>query len=535
MPESRMRCHQVVQYLSALADGELAEPLRSRVALHVAECADCTARLADFRQIDTLLAGMPATRPSPRVFENIQLAIQAEADPQAVREPLSHARRTDVLRRRLAAVRAPARAPAPLPAQRSGPRARVLAGALPALAAVLLIGLALFGFERVRQPTVPRNVLEATPVASLAALQQANEQVVSVRKQLSFVPALPSYLPAGAQIGAVTTTPMHASGAVAGTYLDVTWTYTTGTVCRVHLREAPTALGWQGYAQAGTDAALSWQLPNSQPWRPLNVLSGSSQPAVGQMRTSFSIALDVRPCPGPDDTQSAIAILRLISLSIDAPYRPPVELIPIPGNGAGLVLHWIAVVSGTGGQVRFRQEVYTTADSSEQELSITEGNALVSQTAIHGQQALQLDPAHAQYFVGTASAVGGPVAAPNFTALRLFYEANTLEEQGYLWNLGPSTYGGARVLAFALVDGRSPALAYVDPTTDEVMAVTVSVGSVTQPGGPDAQPWFVAPCGSYVLIEYLAHAPANSFSMTPPKTYTQTTTPLTPPTCPSGG
>ena len=79
--QSHMRCHEATRYLSAFADGELAEPLRSLVGAHVADCQRCAAEVARVRQTDVLLRAIPRTAPSPRVFHDVLDAIQAEADP----------------------------------------------------------------------------------------------------------------------------------------------------------------------------------------------------------------------------------------------------------------------------------------------------------------------------------------------------------------------------------------------------------------------------------------------------------------------
>jgi hypothetical protein len=533
--EARMRCQQVTRYLSAFGDGELPEPLHTRVALHVAECAQCTGRLASYRQLDGLLAGLDVTHPSPHVFENVQLATQAQADPEAVRESLRRERRGEVLRRRLAAVRAPSHEPIPLPSIPTNRRSRVLAGSLSALAVLLLISLAAVAFDRMHVARSVSNVTTpTTQEAGVSVLAQTRDRVNAAQKQLSFIPVLPRYLPAGAHIASVTATPVATGSTSASSYLDITWTFVSGIVCQVHLREAPTALHWPGDSPATADATLSWQLPGSPPWRPLNPLSGSGQPTVGQERVGFTIALDVQPCDVGDSTGDDIAVLRITSLSMDAPYEP---MVLASNNGDGQVLHWTEVITIAGGAVLYTRDVYVSADGTDEAIVIRDANrSEISKTIILGSRALQLDPRNARYFSGAATMVGGRAASPSDQVLEIFDAAGSLASQGYLWNLGLTTYDKRQVMAFALVSELTPATAYVSATTSQVTAVQVTLGLPEQPGGPDAQPVFAdTPCGTFTLIEYLQQAPTGTFSVVPPRNYVQTGTPLLAPTCSSAG
>ena len=65
-PGAQMSCAEVRPYLSAYADGELAESLRSQVARHLAGCVECAARVESYRSTDALLASLPATAPRQR-------------------------------------------------------------------------------------------------------------------------------------------------------------------------------------------------------------------------------------------------------------------------------------------------------------------------------------------------------------------------------------------------------------------------------------------------------------------------------------
>ncbi len=81
-----MRCAEAQPYLSAYADGELAEPLRAVVAAHVAGCAACRAEVERSRAVDRLLASLPATAPSPEVYARVQAAVARRGLDTVVRE-----------------------------------------------------------------------------------------------------------------------------------------------------------------------------------------------------------------------------------------------------------------------------------------------------------------------------------------------------------------------------------------------------------------------------------------------------------------
>jgi hypothetical protein len=531
--QSPLRCHDAAPYLSAFADGELAEPLRTQIAAHLATCESCAATVASYRGIDALLGALPASRPSASVFENVQSAIEAQADPRAVRESLRRARRSSVLQRRLTVVGAPTYTPPSVSRRPATRRSRVLAAAVPTIAALVLIGLTLIAFSRARPHPNGPLATNTTPAPAGTVLQRTQQAIAAKQSELTFKPVLPRYLPSGAALGPVTVS-YAASGnqQPQQAYLDVTWNVSSGAVCQIHLREAPGALGWVGYAPGGVNALLFWQLPSAQPWRPLNVQQTSERPAVGQSRGTFSIALDVAPCAAADTSGDDIAALRIISLSMDALYTP---LSITPNSGAGHVLHYAEVGTDAKGAVLFRREVYTTADQAQQRIeTFAPDGTHLSATIIQGDQAIQLNYATQQAFSGPVSAVGGPAPLPSTRAMRIFFSATSFIYQGELWNLGPGTYQGAQVYTLALVNGPQPATVYVDLTSHQVIAVRLTTTDATQPGGPSAEPLFPAStCGNYTFIEYLAQAPGGAFSQQAPTGFQAGGTALSPPACPS--
>lgn len=67
-----MTCSEVQEKLSAYYDGELAEPLRSEVAEHLAGCADCRAELVGFRQLSALSAQLRSPQAPSGMWEELQ-------------------------------------------------------------------------------------------------------------------------------------------------------------------------------------------------------------------------------------------------------------------------------------------------------------------------------------------------------------------------------------------------------------------------------------------------------------------------------
>src|SRR5690348_6207183 len=88
-PGAQMSCAEVRPYLSAYVDGELAEPLRSQIARHLAGCAECAARIEAYHSTDALLASLPGTAPSPEVFHAVMAAAREENAEPVERETLA--------------------------------------------------------------------------------------------------------------------------------------------------------------------------------------------------------------------------------------------------------------------------------------------------------------------------------------------------------------------------------------------------------------------------------------------------------------
>lgn len=520
--ETPMRCKDAAPYLSAFADGELTESLQARVAEHVASCAVCSRAIARYRGIDSLIQSLPSTAPSPAVFARVQDEIAARAGSQVRRESVRAPDDQAGVRRRLVALRrvvAAGDGPAPVSSHR---RQGWISVAVPMMAAVLIVSLAVLTFARIHdaaqvgvQPTT-----SATPAPAVSVLVQTQQALAAARGQLGFTPVAPTYLPANAHLKDAKVS--AASAPQNANYLDITWSIPDGPMCQVHLREAPKDAPGVGYIPAGNDASLSWQLPSHPAWRPAAPAGALALLAVGQDRGSFTIALDGTLCAGTSVSDDSIAVLRLISLSMDQPYQPK-RVVPI--MPAGRVMHVIEQVTDANGAVIWQREMYSTLDQGTQRIIATRDGVTLYTMDIAGQAAIQLNDAQQKYYSASASQLGGQIPLPDTGATQIFYGANPLVDRGELWYLGSGTVPTSQVQAwkFALVDGWAPTTIYVDPTSEQVLAVQIGSPRDGQPGGPAAAPKFIASdgCGQYTLIQYLVaqQSPLGALSLRPPTGY----------------
>ncbi len=220
-----------------------------------------------------------------------------------------------------------------------------VAAAIPLVAALLLVSLAVTLFNHFSG--LPRQGTASQPTPSAAsALEQTRAAMNSVAGQLAFAPVAPSYLPAGASAPVVSVGPAEQVEANSR-YLDITWAFASGPVRTLHLRELPAGLSFYGYMPAsdGPDA-LAWSLPNHPGWSALAPVACANCLAIGEARDKMQLALEAQPRGSA--SASAVAVwLRLVSLSLDAPYLPlGVTLTP---PGASLALQYHALVSDGSG------------------------------------------------------------------------------------------------------------------------------------------------------------------------------------------
>ncbi|HET9110455.1 MAG TPA: anti-sigma factor [Ktedonobacterales bacterium] len=514
--DTTLDCATAAPYLSAFADGELAEPMRSAVVAHTADCERCTAELDRISAIDRLIGSLPRTAPSAGVYERALAAAtrNAAADPRAItRERLPGANGA-ALRRRIRDLIAPETVVDDEEAVAAGllaphPRrvhTRWLAAAVPAVAAVLLIALAASLFNRF--PSFSQQGATSHPTPNTAsALKQTRDSVNALAGQVAFTPVSPTYLPGGASAPRTTVGPAEQVEA-SSRYLDVTWTFPNGPVTSLHLRELPHGLGFDGYASPSAPSAtpLSWSLPSRAGWEPLAATTCAACLAVGETRQTMQLALDAHPRAGAT-TDAVAAWLRLVSLSLDAPYQPLSVTLAAPDSS--LVLRYLATVSDTQGHAWSWDVSVVGANGVQQSARAQGGGADVTEI-INGGSGARLDNATHTYEPLTPPL---PSAQPPRIVTQPLNATEEYIAAGELWNLGvgPVTLPDGRMLnAYDLywVNAAQPEHLYADASSGQAVALVVTPSNV-QPGGPNGVQTFISMTAcqpytvTYTFIEYV--------------------------------
>lgn len=523
-------CQNIAPYLSAFADGELAEPLRSQVAQHVAVCERCTAEVSRIRMIDRMVAGLAHSTPSAGVYERALAAATQKASGQPrllTRESLSGARGSD-MRRRLQRMVAPeligsteidgeAGAPQGIP-MRLPTRARWIAAAIPAIAALLLISLAFSLFSRV--PMLRQGLASSVKPNGASPVQEARTQVARVAAQVSFAPQTPSYLPSGAGAPTVSVGPEQVD--VASRYLDVTWTFASGPVQTLRLRETPSGLGFYGYTPVAPVAqTLAWSLPQYAGWNQLTSSSCKNCLAVGEAHTGMQLTLEANP-RGPSSAPTAAAWLRLVSLSLDATYQP--LSMTVAGPASTLALRYQATVSDASGASWNWTVSLNGGSSGMQSATVTGAGVNVTEVANGGQVARFDNVSHTYDALTTPPQL---FQLPQKVTQPL-YSADAYLAYGELWNLGANQLrlpsgDSLSVDDLYWVDAAQPAHLYVDATTGQAVALVVTTPSNLAPGGPHGAQGYVSTtaCSPYTVtytsITYMQpSALATSFDVARP-------------------
>lgn len=516
MSDMPMPCREATPYLAALADDELAEPLRGQVAAHVAGCAVCAAEVRRHESIRVLVGTLPRSAPSPEVLDQVLAASRSAGPSGIVRESL-RGRQKRLVPRALPGFLQAATAPPvvrPIGPPRR-PRSAALR-ALPALAAALLITFSVVAFSRFSASNrFGSHSVAPTPQSLAAVLQTTQRAVESKRGALSFSPVLPTYLPAGAAFAgaSIGTDPVDASRH----YVDITWTIVL-PASTLHLRESPLPLSARSdFLSAGpANPGLTWSLGQYQ-WSSGVLPSQNQRCAIGADRGGYSVVLDVGmqspglPCDSSDNAK-AINVLRLASLSLGAQYQP---FSALPPDLIASVLHFRAsAVPGAGAS----WDVY--ADPARHRTSVTvrdDHGAVVYVDHISGSDVTRLDPAAHTYatLAGGAGALGEPVALPG-DVIAFFNNVNAFLSAGELWTLGPDTADPAHRVRLALVGAPYPTTLYVDPVSRRVVGAAVDYGASSRPGGPNAASRLTqaTACPSaFVTIDFFAagKAPAGVF------------------------
>lgn len=516
--ETTMRCEDVAPYLSAFADGELPEPLRSEVAEHVATCDACSATLVRYGEIDALLAAMPRSAPPPEALDEILAVVASEGEQAERRQAMRSTWGLSTFKRKLVELDMPTSDRPPLHIRPTN-RSRWVSVAIPAIAAMLLLSVALVTFRwlpnrsqivvpPVQQPT-------ATPAPGNITLAQTTAAVKAIQAQLAFKPVLPTYLPDGATLYAVAIGPQRDSE-ISEHYLDISWNVNGagGAVNTIHLHEAPSKLGLAGYSVPSVTPQVAWQIGNA-PWQQIHVDATPKNMAVAQLRAGVAIALDVStPSTGPQ-AAAGKTMLRLMSLSMDsryvvmptAPDENSTRIVSVPYKD--MVAHyWVVALNGNG-QVAWREDVYvapcvSTADPCQvrEQYSLGANGPVLYTDISSGQRLLHLDQAQ-QTYTWQPIIPGAQSANLNSTALpNLFYLGNTYLTTGIFWYLNEINYNGQRVFDLLWTSAPTRTHVYVSTTTHQVIAMQVEKNAKLQDGGPIAGTGSLS-CTRYTMIEYL--------------------------------
>ena len=529
-----MRCEDVAPYLSAFADGELPEPLRSEVAEHVATCDACAATIARYADIDAIFAGLPRTAPPPEMLDEILAKVAADDEQAARRDAMRSAGNVISIKRKLTHLDMPL-AESSSPAHPRPPqRARWVAVAIPAIAALLLISVTLVTFRWLPGKEIfPATAPTATPAPADVTLADTRRTVNAIAPQLSFKPVLPTYLPNGATLANVLIGPHDAE--VSEHVLDIYWTL-SGSGQMIHLHEAPTKIGLPEYAETTATSQVAWQIGGA-PWRSVQVLAAPKNMAIRQQRAGVDLALDISAQANTAQAAFGQTMLRLISLSLDAPYKamPAVSdnraTSIVPVQPQDMVAHYTAVALTPNGDIAWRVEAYiapcgSTGDPCQARTKYGLGadGPMPYLDIASGQRLLHLDQT-SQTFNWLPLAPNDPGANLDATALpRVFYLGNTYLSTGVLWYLGETNYGADNQRVYDLLWTNAPTRThvYVDKATHQVVAMSVDPHANIITGGPISGTGAQS-CLRYTMVTYLTPSATTDalFGQNVPVGYTQ--------------
>jgi Putative zinc-finger len=528
-----MRCYEARPYLSAYVDGEVDAALAERIYEHLAACADCREKVAMYTAVDALIGQLPAPGPSPEVLDHVLAATSSLNKERAVRQSLHRPEKPLAPRSLPAFILADTNLAAPVRFREvvsQSRRGRVLARALPALAALLIITLTLVSFHgRPRQTaTVVRPTPDRSPASEVQLTNQKVDAISAKLAGLGFVPVLPSTLPPGATFYSVSVSPTDTGQK----YLDVVWTFGT-LFSNLHLREMGVPLVERtDYKVQQPNALQTWQIPGAPQWQTMVDAGDTGRLVVGEDRVHFSITLDIGLRGGglyPISPQapSALTDLRLTSLSIDSPYQP-LRAISVPNNP--MVVHFRMQTVGERDGRPYQWDVYWNESTGQSRAALYESTSsgalgnLIYIDYLSGGRVVRCTPTN---ICGAIPQSSTQVANDPF---KLGAKVNTFLEnlngfvgEGLLWNLGLSQteltgygIGTTALYALAYVSGPYPITVYVYAANLQVATVISQIdlsGSIT-PGGKDGQSP-LTPLGScavsYPLLVYLDPHSANLF------------------------
>lgn len=516
-----LSCRQARPYLPALADGELADPLAAAVAAHAATCRACGEVLARHRSVASLFAALPTTEPSPEVLQRVLAARAPQVVGPIAREPLrprSAGRGRSFRRPVFLNALATTLSPAPY---RQRPRPALWV-ALPALAAVLVLTLALFALRHSPQQIAgSSHTPQRSSVASGNPLTDARTAADGRAHDLGFQPVLPAFLPQGAHFVSATLTPAAALGGPP--QLDLSWTL-TGGLASLHVREAAQALdAWADYKPQPAPLRLAWQLPGHQPWRAVVFAPDGGRWAVAQSRDAVAIAADVSFAgQASADEQTRVTaenVLRLVTLSMDA--APGLTAAPLPPDPSATVIHYTA--QGAVNGQRYGWEAYLDPAGGRAHIDVRDaGGVLLYSDVISDGTLTRFDAASHVYQRITSGSF--PAEAQLRAGVSAFFAAgNSYVQAGKLWNLGTAPWQGRSLLRFALTTAPYLTYVYADPDSLRVVGASVDPPAPDHPGTLDgpSQLASASECLSYTLVEYLAPraVPVAAFDPAPPTGY----------------
>jgi hypothetical protein len=520
-----LRCADATPYLSALADGELAEPLHAAVAAHVETCPSCGAALARHRLVNDLFAALPDSVPSPAVLDRVLDRALAARAPQGGFEPV----RRESMRRRgrgrtLGLQLGLRRLPALLTTPRLGPAPALVAlrprsfwrsTALPALAALLIISFALVAFTRLTPMWLgSHGVSTGTPSPAGDPYQRARQGVADAvaSHPLRFTPEVPWNLPPSAVY-------QRADVDSASGTLDIFWSL-AAPLAQLHVSEAPVALSRRGdyYPLLNGASTLAWQLPGKHAWAPGTFNRDTARLAVVQDDTTFSVGVDVAFPGGLDPTREvgttqtqAANVLRLASLSMDS-SRFDVPALAPPDVNSGVIHYVIQSGSGPGRVVR---NAYVDLANQRAHVSVSDDSGRpLYEDYIAGGGDTRYDDLHGVYGHPTgASALKWDDVQLDAHVVNLFAFANNYLAYGDLWYIGQGQWDGHSVMEFAYTAAPYRTTVYVDLSRDAVLGAAVDYTAPQNAGVQGVtSPFSATVCQRYITVEFLASASASEFA-----------------------
>ncbi|MFI5274486.1 MAG: hypothetical protein ACHQ4H_15760, partial [Ktedonobacterales bacterium] len=410
----------------------------------------------------------------------------------------------------------PGDTPATRPSAPAVGPAALAARVLPVLAATLLIALSVLAFSRFALAGRFQSTRAQPTAQSLASvLDVTRRQVTTMQGSLPFTPLIPTYLPPGVAQPRVVVGSESSNAALR--YLDLSWTLAY-PLTTLHIRESALPLGQRGdyLPAAQSDPLLMWS-EGAYQWLPGLVQGAPARCAVGEARSGVSIAVDVgaQGGSGACDTSAAsditaINVLRLTSLSLDAPYQP---LTVLPPDTAGTVLHFIALKSPAGGGDSWEAYVDPARKLTRVTVSDAAQHTLYTDE-INGNTLTRLDPTTRTYATICVCKVDGELSQLPTSVVTFFNNVNTYIGTGELWNRGLTQTSVGRLFDLALVGAPYQTQIFVDPATKRIIGAEVKYQSQAHPAGQQATSKLspASGCPSFTSIQYQAVATAQQAS-----------------------